>query len=156
MPDGLVPLPGEVAVSQKRGVSGKFPKTKKAQIAACLGMGMSIAQAALECDVSRNQISSLLRDDEFKELIQQIEDEAIQAMLSEVSTSVRRSIKELGPKAVEVLDASLNSEDSRVALQAAGLVLRSGALATVSEERTGWESAISNDSPKNESPASGD
>lgn len=145
----MPPTEGAVAKNTTRGRGNAIPRAKKAEVAMALGTGMTIAQAAEHCGVSRNTITGMSRDPEFLELVQECEDAAIQAILEEVTTGTRHRIKLLQDKAGDVIEAALNSEDQRVALQAATTILRGGGALTQSEVnvRVGLESAIGNVSP---------
>jgi hypothetical protein len=141
--------------TQRRvGVGNKLPAVKKAEIVGALAQGMTLNEAASWCDVPKNTIQALLNDDEFRDLLNTAEDIAVNTILQEVATSVRRGIKELGPRSLEVLSAALSDEDGRVRLQAAGMVLRGSGMMDGGKElniRVGLEGLVGNDSP-----ASGD
>lgn len=115
------PVPGST-----RGRGGRLPKALKAKIAFALGTGMSVREAAKECDVSPSSIHTLVKDDEFRELLEQVEDTATQTILAEVTIQTKQRLKEMQARATEVLSTALESDDQRVALQAAGMVLRGG------------------------------
>lgn len=109
----------------KRGPGGTIPAAKKASIVMTLASGASVAETAAMHEVSINTIYTLQADDEgFRDMLQTASDVAVNTILAEVATNVRNQIKGLGPKALEVLTKALDSPDGRVALQAAGIVLR--------------------------------
>jgi hypothetical protein len=107
------------------GPGNTLPVAKKAAIILSLASGATVQEASIFHEVSRNTILGLMqKDEEFKGMLQDASDVAVNTILAEVQINVRNQVKSLGPKALEVLTKALDSEDGRVALQAAGIVLR--------------------------------
>lgn len=129
----------------KRGVGNALPATKKAAIILSLASGASIQEASVMHEISRSTITSLMQNDpEFKDMLLEATDIAVNTVLAEVQTNVRAQVKSLGPKALEVLTKALDSDDGRVALQAAGIVLRGTGIMDGGklDIRVGLESAV--------------
>lgn len=126
------------------GLNHALPAAKKASIVMTLASGATVQEASVMHEVSRNTITDLMSHDEaFREMLQEASDVAVNTILAEVQTNVRNQVKALGPKALEVLTQALESKDGRVALQAAGIVLRgTGIMDGKLEVRVGLESAV--------------
>lgn len=102
-------------------------KTMMARAIAMLIEGYSAMEVARALDLPRRAISRWKEDyPEFTEMLERVDDEAAKIVLDEVRKTVREEIIELGPRAVQVMSAALEHADTRVALQAAALIMRNG------------------------------
>jgi hypothetical protein len=141
-------MPRSERKPQNVGLGNTLPAAKKAAIIMSLASGASVREAATNHGVSVSTITSLQRDDaEFRDMLQEASDIAVNTILAEVQTNVRNQVRALGPKALDVLKQALDSKDGRVALQAAGIVLRGTGIMDGGklEVRVGLESAVGTD-----------
>ena len=99
----------------------------KAKVVAALVEGLTVEQASVATGVPKNRILYWkANDDEFNEMLETVSEEVVNGILDYAVESVRNQIKNLGPKAIENIRAALDSEDERLAFQAAIGVLRLG------------------------------
>lgn len=141
-------MPRDVDPTVKKG-SNRLPPAKRASICSAIASGMTVKEASVFHEVSVNTVYGLLSDPDFRDMLQIAEDEAVNAILAEVTSNVRNAVKTLGPKALEALEQALDSEDGRVKLQAAGMVLRGTGIMDGGKEiniRVGVEGAVGGDS----------
>lgn len=88
---------------------------------------MNLKDAAFAAGVSKNTVSDWKANDvEFQELLAEADERAVQAFIDEGVAQVANQIKDLGPKAAEVIREALAHTDPKVRLQAANMVLRHG------------------------------
>jgi uncharacterized protein YpbB len=110
-----------------KGPQGTIVASKKGIVIAALVEGMTMTEAAEATGVKRATIADWkLRDPEFQRLLEEANEQVAMAVIEGSVDVVRTQIKEMGLKAREVLEAALDSDDDRLALQAAGMVFRLG------------------------------
>lgn len=89
--------------------------------------GLTLKDAAEAAGISKHTASDWkAHDAEFQELLAEADERAVEAFLDEGVRQVTNQIKDLGPRAADVLRESLDHTDPKVRLQAANMVLRHG------------------------------
>lgn len=117
-------MPERPAVRNKRKAESS---QRKAIVVAGLVQGMSITQVAEETGISSKTISGWrYNDEEFQDMLESAGESLVNAVINDSVEVVRTQIKGMGEKAREILQRSLESDDERLALQAAGMVFRLG------------------------------
>ena len=97
----------------------------KAAVVADIIRGSTIRDAAMAHHLAPATVSHWRgHDEEFREMLDQAEDEVITALRKEATESALNDIRELMPDASRVLANAINGEDKRLAMQAATIILR--------------------------------
>lgn len=126
------PTPSSTNSTSAAAPSGKstqrgLGRAVKAKVVAFLVQGMTLKDAAEKAGISKHTVSGWRQmDPEFQELLAEADERAVQAFIDEGVAQVTNQIKDLGPKAAEVIRESLDHTDPKVRLQAANMVLRHG------------------------------
>lgn len=116
--------------------------------------GMSMRETSLALGLGPQAVATWKRwDPEFQEMLDAADEEAARIVAQEMRENVRNEIEQLGPRAVERLKEALEHPDTRVALQAVGLVMRHGGPGEQVGVRLSVESLLAR---ADASPAAGD
>lgn len=114
---------------------------RKTKVVYALAGGLTIKQAAEVAGIQPSVIYHWrqLQDPEFAAMLEDASEAVVEVIRDETVSNVRQQIKDLGPKALQVLTESLDSHDPRIQLQAAQSVFR---LAGVQERASSKTSSL--------------
>ncbi len=103
-------------------------KVQQAKVIALILQGATPRQIEEATGVKRGSIYLWRRDDpEFQQMLNDAESRVEEAVIEAGVASALQSIKDLGPRAAEVIAEALEHKDTKIRLSAASMVLRHGA-----------------------------
>ena len=107
--------------------NGTIVANKKGLVIAGLVEGMTLDEVSEATGVKKTTIANWKnKDEEFQALLEAANEMVGRAVIEGSVEVVRLQIKDMGIKAREVLATALNSDDERLALQAANMVFKLG------------------------------
>lgn len=86
--------------------------------------GHGIRQVAEATGISETTIRGWQRDPEFQELLEEADVRVSEAVIAETAQQEMRKIRDLAPKAREIIERTLEDPDPRLRFQASLAVLR--------------------------------
>lgn len=131
-------------------------KTSKAKVIAALIEGMSLEDAAAIGGVKKATVVAWKHDnEEFQQMLADASEKASEAIIDGSISVLRTQIKDLGPKALEILKDGMESDDESTRLRAAQMVFKMSNLDQLNVAvKVGLEQQIG--ALDNHSPALGD
>lgn len=117
---------------------------RKQKVVYALAGGATLKQAAELAGLTPAAIFRWRKEDpEFVAMLEDASEIVMETIREEAISNVRQQVKDLGPKALEVLTTSLDSHDPRIQLQAATHVFRlSGVMERGSSQKASLEDKV--------------